>query len=231
MGKIFDLDSPVMRFLSRMADLMILNLLMTVCCLPVFTIGAANTAMHYVMLKMVRGEEGYIVKDFFKSFKMNFKQATVIWLIMILFILVFAGDYMIMTFSGINFPRWVKIAVMAVGILLLIVSSYIFPVLSHFDNTVKNTIKNGCIMSIMAVPKAIAMVFMGIIPVAMLVLAPRLIPLVLLFGIALPGYLSAWMYSGTFKKFEPEDETQGEEEEFHVVLDDGEEPVNEDNGV
>ena len=99
MGKIFDLDSPVMRFLSRMADLMILNLLMTVCCLPVFTIGAANTAMHYVMLKMVRGEEGYIVKDFFKSFKMNFKQATVIWLIMILFILVFAGDYIIMTFS------------------------------------------------------------------------------------------------------------------------------------
>lgn len=230
MGKIFDLDSPVMRFLSRMADLMILNLLMTVCCLPVITIGAASTAMHYVMLKMVRGEEGYIVKDFFKSFKMNFKQATVIWLIMILFILIFAGDYLIMTFSGINFPGGLKIAVMAVGILLLIVSSYIFPVLSHFDNTVKNTIKNGCIMSIMAVPKAIAMVVLGIIPVGMLVLVPRLIPLVLLFGIALPGYLSAWMYSGTFKKFEPEEEAQGEEEEFHVVLDDAEEPAGENAG-
>ena len=67
--KLFDLDSPVMRFLSKMADLMILNILTMICCLPLFTAGAAFTALHYVCLKMVRNEEGYIAKSYFKAFK------------------------------------------------------------------------------------------------------------------------------------------------------------------
>ena len=53
MSKIFDLDSPFMRVLNRVADLMILNLVTLICCLPVVTIGASLTAMHYVLLKMV----------------------------------------------------------------------------------------------------------------------------------------------------------------------------------
>ena len=68
MGKFFDMDSPVMRTLNKVADLMWLNILTLVCCLPVITAGASITAMHYVLLKMVRNEESYITKDFFKSF-------------------------------------------------------------------------------------------------------------------------------------------------------------------
>ena len=83
MGKLFDLDSPLMRVLSKMADLMILNLLMIVLCLPIVTAGAAFTAMHYVLLKMVRDEDSYLLKSFFKSFKLNFRQATIIWAIML----------------------------------------------------------------------------------------------------------------------------------------------------
>ena len=100
MGRIFDMDSPVMRFLGRLADLMILNLVTLLCCLPVVTIGASLTAMHYVLLKMVRNEESYIVRSFFKSFKQNFKQATVIWLIILLFLVIFGADIMIINNSG-----------------------------------------------------------------------------------------------------------------------------------
>ena len=221
MGKIFDMDSPVMRFLSRMADLMILNLLVTICCIPIFTIGAAFTAMHYVMLKLVRKEEGYIIKDFFKSFKMNFKQATVIWLIMLVFVFIFIGDYFIVNYSGIAFPRGMAVVLLAVAILLFVASTYIFPVLSHFDNTIRNTIKNGCIMSIMAAPKAILMAILAVAPVAISFLTPQMLPLVVMFGFALPGYLCAMLYSGTFRKFEPEvEEISLEDEEFHVVFED-----------
>ena len=58
MGKFFDMDSPIMRFLNRVGDLMILNLLMIVCCIPVITVGAAFTAQHYVLLKIVRDGVG-----------------------------------------------------------------------------------------------------------------------------------------------------------------------------
>lgn len=223
MGKIFDLDSPVMRFLSRMADLMILNLVIVVCCLPVITIGASITAMHYVMLKIARGEDGYIVKDFFKSFKLNFKQSTVIWLIMLLLIVVFAGDYLILNYGGIEFPKGMGMALAVVAVLIFIVSTYIFPVLARFDNSIKNTIKNGCMMSIIAAPKAVLMAILTVSPVILAICIPALLPLAILFGISFPGFLSAKLYSQTFRRFEPETEDPRQDDEFHVTFDDEEE--------
>ena len=81
--KFMSLDGPVMKFLSKVADMMILNLLVLFCSLPIITMGASLTAMHYLALRVVRNEEYYISKDFFKSFKMNFKQATLMWLFML----------------------------------------------------------------------------------------------------------------------------------------------------
>ena len=95
MKKLFDIDNPVIAFLSRLADLIGLNFLFLICCLPVFTIGAAWTALYYVTVKMVRKEESYIWKDFFKSFRENFKQATLIWLINMLVLAIFAADMLI----------------------------------------------------------------------------------------------------------------------------------------
>lgn len=51
MGRFFDLDSPLMSALNKLADLIILNILVIICSLPVFTIGASMTALHYVVLK------------------------------------------------------------------------------------------------------------------------------------------------------------------------------------
>ena len=76
MGRIFSLDSPLFSFLNKVADLILLNILTMICCLPIITIGASMTALHYVVLKMVRDEESYIVRSYFKSFRQNFKQAT-----------------------------------------------------------------------------------------------------------------------------------------------------------
>ena len=53
--KLFNLDSPVMVFLSKVANLMILNVLTIICCIPIFTAGAAITALYYVTIKMARG--------------------------------------------------------------------------------------------------------------------------------------------------------------------------------
>ena len=70
---VFEEGSPFIRFLNRMADLLIINLLTLLMCVPVITAGASLTAMHYVLLKIVRDEEGYIVRSFFRSFKLNFQ--------------------------------------------------------------------------------------------------------------------------------------------------------------
>lgn len=167
MSRLFNLDSPIMVFLSKMADLLILNLLTLICCIPIITIGASMTAMSYVTLKMVRDEECYIAKDFFKSFKQNFKQATIIWIIMLLIILVIAGDYYIIAYSGIEFYSWMKILLYVVTFMIVLALMHVFPVLARFDNTIRNTFKNSMLMGIMTLPKTVLMVICWLIPTAL----------------------------------------------------------------
>ena len=78
---LFNYDNPVWRFIGKFWDVLILNVLWLVCSIPIVTIGASTTAMYYVTLKLARDEDGYTIRSFFKSFKENFRQATVIWLI------------------------------------------------------------------------------------------------------------------------------------------------------
>ncbi|MCD8068175.1 MAG: YesL family protein, partial [Lachnospiraceae bacterium] len=92
MGGIFNLDSKFMRALSKLADLMWVNILTLVCCIPIFTIGASFTAMHTVVYKLYKNEEGYITREFFKAFKSNFRQSTLMWLIYLILGLVLCGD-------------------------------------------------------------------------------------------------------------------------------------------
>lgn len=115
----FKLDSPLMNFLSKVADIMILNILIIVCSIPVFTVGAAVSAAYYMTFKMVKNEETYIVRGFFKAFKENFKQATVMWLLVLLIIGILSVDYTIIVYSGIEFSRWIRLAMVTVSMILL----------------------------------------------------------------------------------------------------------------
>lgn len=225
MGKFFDLDSPVMRFLNRMADLLILNILMIICCIPIITAGAAFTAMHYVILKMVRGEEGYLIKGFFKSFARNFKQATLIWLLMLLVIAVYVGDSLIFSYSGVTFPKPLVIAVVAVGAILFMISTYVFPLLARFDNTIKNTIKNAALLSFANLPKTLLMALFYVAPFIIGYFSTYSYIFIFMFGISLPAYGAAWLYSNIFKKFEPEPERDSDMD-FSLNVEWGEEESN-----
>lgn len=84
MGRLFDTDNIVWRFLGRVADLVILNFLFLLCSIPIVTIGASWTALYSVTLKAVKNEESYIAKGFLEGFKENFKQSTIAWLVILL---------------------------------------------------------------------------------------------------------------------------------------------------
>jgi len=212
MDKIFDLDGPFMQVFNKIADLIWLNVLTMICCIPIITAGAAFTAQHYVVLKMVRNQEGYITRSFFKSFKTNFKQATCIWLIILLFILMFLGDIYIFAYSEMEFPKILIIFVCAAAIILSLVAVYIFPVLARFDNSIKNTIRNSFMIAIISLPRTIAMILITALPVILLVISLRLVPISALLGFSGTAYLCALLYNGVFKKFEPEEESEAETE-------------------
>lgn len=227
MNNIFNQDSAFIKVLTTIADLLWLNILTILGCLPVFTIGASLTAMHYVLLKLARGEEGYITKSYFKSFRENFKQASIIWLFAFIILAVIVGDIFIVFYTnvefpsvfGMEFPTVMGIVLSIVGMLFLMVWLYVFPMLSHFDNTIKNTIKNAFMLSIAAFPKTVLMIAIYVVVFLVVYYISYLIPLLLLLGISGPAFLCACLYSGTFKKFEPEEvaEENGEEKLLEEV--------------
>ena len=219
MGKIFDMDSPVMRVLNRVGDLLILNVLMIVCCIPVITAGAAFTAMHYVLLKIVRGEEGYLIRGFFKSFRSNFRQATLIWLLMLLVVAVYVGDIWIFNYSGLVFPKPLIIAVAAVAFVLLMIAVYVFPLQARFENSVKNTLKNAMLLAFANLPRTILIMACYILPLVLGYFSTYALLFVIMLGISAPAYAAAWIYSGIFKKLEPEPEEAASDLEFSLRMD------------
>ena len=214
MGKVFNFEGPVFSFLSRLADLFWLNLLFIVCSIPVITIGAAATALYYVTLKMAKDEEGYITRSFFKSFKENFIQATVIWILFLVVMIVMFMDLRIANGSNMadffNDPMVSNVVIVAVGVMcivLLMVFTYVFPILAQFDNTVKNTIKNAFLISIRHLPYTILMILISIIPFALIWFSPALLILVLIMFSA-TAYINSKFFNKIFVIYMPKDDQQ-----------------------
>lgn len=212
--KILDIDGPLITFLSKMADLMWLNILTIVCCIPVFTAGAAFTALDYMALKIVRGEEGYVTKGFFKAFKDNFLQSTVIWILFLAVAVVLGMDYRILTQSEIEIPGILQMLIMMFAAVAVLTLMYVFPVQAKFSNTVKRTIWNAFVFGIVQFPKTILMVILYVLPYVLVYLWSGIFPVVAVFCFSLPALLSAKLYNKFFKVMENkiyEQEHAGEE--------------------
>lgn len=217
--KFFSLDSPVMVFLTKAANLMILNLLVIMCSIPIVTAGAAITAMYYVTLKMARGEDPYIVKNFFKSFVQNFRQATVMWIGFLVVGVALFFDWKILESMAIagTLGKVVNGILIAIILIVLVAAIYVFPVLSRFDNTIKLTITNSLRMSIINIPRTVLMVLIHLIPFAMILISDAMTPVVLMLGIPLVAYLCSMNFVKIFKPFEPEEAPMPAEDEYEPL--------------
>lgn len=212
MGSLFNLDNPVWNFMGKVADLVILNLLALICSIPIVTIGASWTAMYFVTIRMVRKEEGYIIRDFFRSFKENFKQATIIWLIVLAVAAVFIGDIFIYNMMPDQIPKLVMIGVVALSYLALGTVVYVFPVLSRFQNTIKNTIKNAFLLSVVNIPFTLILIALLVIPPILSIFVIEIAPIMFLMGLSVPSYISSIMFVRIFRKIEPPEEISEIEE-------------------
>ncbi|MCD8022732.1 MAG: YesL family protein [Lachnospiraceae bacterium] len=209
MSTLFNMDNPFWRSLGRLADLMILNLIFIVCCIPIFTIGASLTALSYVTLKLHDGDEGYITRNFFKSFRQNFKQATLMWLICLAFIIVLVSDFLILWGTEGTFYTVLTTIIVIITIAFIMVLLYLFAVLSRFDNTIKNTFRNSFIMAIADFPRTIAMIaILALAIIATFFNGTTLtwgILIWLLVGFSAISYCNTYFLSKIFNKYVPKD--------------------------
>ena len=158
MSKLFRMDSPLMRFLTKIADLMVLNILFCVTSIPLITIGASWTALYSVTLRMVRDEEGSVSRSYFQSFRQNFRQATLLWLGVLVVLALLVLDIRVLNgMSEGTAPGLLRVGVEILALLGIMVLQYLFPSLARFEASLADTLKNACMMALAHLPKTALM--------------------------------------------------------------------------
>ena len=226
MGNLFNLDNPVWRFMGKLVDVFILTMLWFICCIPIVTIGPASTAVYYVTLKLVRDEESYTVRSFFKSFKENFKQGVAIGLIMTALGIFFAYDIYAYFAMGTQVMTILGILFLGIFLLYLFTLTYVYPLQAKFYNTVFHTLRNALFMSVKHVFRSFLMV---IIAVAVWV-GVLFFPPLLLLSFGLIAFLQSYFLVKIFDKYIPKEEDEKsdnigsdlgieeDEEQVHIVM-------------
>ena len=210
---IFKFESPVMQFIGKVADFILLNLLTLVCSLPIITFGAAYTAKYYVSMKIVRGEEGTLFKAYFKAFKDNFKQATIIWIIQLWVLVLLAVDWLWIYNKG--FKNVHEIYLLALALLtcfVIFITATIFPFIARFDMTIKEAFKGAAIFSFLYYIKLLLIFALEIITFIASIWYTSWLPAILLFGTTTAFYFMNLTLIKGFKKLEARIDTESAEE-------------------
>ena len=201
---------PFFSYESKFSQMMIklsyscwLNLLWLICSIPVFTMGAATTALYDVSLKIVRDEETSITRQFFRSFCRNFRQATVLWLILLAAGLLLAVDGWILyhlraASTGAMAVIWTLLLALIIvaAIIYVIVLMYVFPLVASVSNTNWAMLKNSFLIGIHYLFCSILVfaIHFAMFYVVVAVFTPAMI-----FGEGLCALLSAWLLTGVIR--------------------------------
>lgn len=208
-------DNVVMRALSKICDMICLNIMWLVCCIPIVTIGASTTALYTVMLKFVKNEEGYIFRGFFKAFRSNLKQSTLSWLIFLALGAVWFVDYRLTGVMPGTAGTVMSVIFLMIGFFLLALMIYVFPLTARYENNIRNTFKNALILTVARLPYTLLMIAVIVVAVVASLWNTATVmfalPLWFLIGGALIAWVNSYILRKVFLIFE-DNESKTEEE-------------------
>ena len=202
MSNLFNMDNPVFTFLGKACDVIFLSVVYLLLCIPIVTIGPATTALYYATVKVLRRERGYLFREFFKSFKLNFKRASFIGLILVIMYIILAIDIMA-TYSSWNGEQTMNSVLfgiyIAIAFMLSFVTIYIFPVLSRFEMKTKQLIKTVFLMSIKHLPITLLMLIIQ----AAIIIGVMYLPIVLFIAPVTSTFMTSIFMERILKKYMP----------------------------
>lgn len=212
MSRLFAMDGKLAVFLNKIADLVILNLLWLVCCIPVVTAGAATTAFAYELLRIARDEESYVFTGFFRQFKENFKQATIVWLVYLLIGAVVYFDIRALGLMELSVKPVLIMVLYMIAFLTLASMFYAFPVMAFFRNSTKKVFRNSLLMAVAHLPWTLLIILINLCPVFLLLFGNAIAAgfLDVVIGFSLAGWANAHIFRRLFDRYIKGDETDEE---------------------
>ncbi len=207
MKKLFDMDNPVVRFMGRVGDLIVLNALFLVCSLPVVTAGAALTAMIRVIQGYLTQSEPGMFKSFFHAFRQNFKQATAAWLILLLLLGAMGYNFFLIhaNFTG-GLAMGMRILMGSLTVVILAAAGYVFPLIARYENSLRQHLLNALILAVAKLPRTLCIVVLNALPAALACFSLRVffysIAIWVLVGFAAICYLDCLLLRPVLRQLE-----------------------------
>lgn len=210
MSNLFNTSGPVYRFIVKVENSVLLNILWFICCIPIVTIGPATTALYYCTHRIVSDEDGYVIRIFFKAFKDNFKQSLCVGIMMTILGVIIGLDgyvlYHLRTTSG--FWAILTGIFLVASVAYLFVITWIFPLLARYENTTIAMFKNAIVLSVRFM---LCTFVMGVITAAIAYITIFIFTPMIIFGMGLCALLNSWLLKNIFTQCE---EKQRLEKEF-----------------
>lgn len=205
MARWLSVDGKFYHGWSTAGDLVLINLLTLVFCIPLVTAGAAFTATQRVCQEIVREEDSYVIRTWFKTFRENFKQATFVWIPALFFFIGFYFEERLLQGLTSRITQSVLTALIISGILIIIgFFSWYFSLLARFENKTEAHIVNALRLSIGKLPITIAGIAFVTAPIALAFYIPNAlnpIGIYLFFiGFSFAAYMQALLQLNTLNK-------------------------------
>jgi uncharacterized membrane protein YesL len=200
-------NSPLFQFLNTLTEFIILNILFVISCIPIFTIGASLSALYQVTLRESRSENGYIIKKFLISFKENFIQSTITFLIYFVLASILLFNMFFWASLDTIISSLVLLVISLASVILIISFIYTYPLIARFKNSTKQTLKNSYIIAMTHKLRTLALLGIFSLAIVFFIYAPFFRIFMVVLGFSFIAYCNSFLFSKTFKEYEPIENT------------------------
>ncbi len=202
----FHPDSLLIRFLTKVCDLLFLNIILMLSCATIVFSGTAVTSLYAVTLKMVRGEEYDPLKGYVRTIRSNFIPAVPATLLLFADVTLIAVLRIVLYAETLMISPALFVLLAIVAVLLTALLSYLFPLLARFENTFPRHLGNAIRLSLANLPVTCLLIVVNLLPVFLCMLIPSLLGVVfafwLLFGFALGAWVNSFYLNRIFGRWE-----------------------------
>ena len=199
-GLWFAIDGKFFRFMSKLADLMILNLLWILCSVPIITIGASTAALYKVTMEMAENRESYVVRTFIRTYLDNMKRATVGWMAFLTCQTVLAAAFVYGQYIQEGGREALVVGIMVCEILLMLVFLYIVPLMTR-KGIETNVLRLAALLAVANLPwSAMLLAGEGVILLMAVRYPAFTIPVLLVVGVSGTAYMMSHIYLHVFEK-------------------------------
>ena len=199
----FHPDGLLIRFLTKVCDLLLLNLALVLSCVTVVFSGTAVTSLYTVTLKMIRGQDYTPIKDFLRALRENFLPSFPAAIMLFVDVTLLAVLRAALYAETLLISPMLFILLTIIAVFLTALLSWLFPLLARFENTFSRHLSNAVRLSLVNLPVTFLLTTVNLLPLLLCVLIPASLGVVfafwMLFGFAAGAWANAFYLNRIFE--------------------------------